>query len=83
MRVGELAKRTACEMETIRLYEKAGMLAALVRSKSSYCQYQPPHVERLQFIRHCRAFRMAWHRLECYRSFAPTRRGTAEPLTPC
>lgn len=58
MRIGELAKRTGCDIETIRYYEKTGLLPEPARSDGGYRLYQPQHQERLQFIRHCRSLQM-------------------------
>lgn len=58
MRIGELAKQTGCDVETVRYYEKAGLLPEPSRSDSGYRQYMASHLERLQFIRHCRSLQM-------------------------
>jgi Cd(II)/Pb(II)-responsive transcriptional regulator len=58
MKIGELAKHTGCDVETVRYYEKAGLLPAPGRSDAGYRQYLPEHLERLQFIRHCRSLQM-------------------------
>jgi len=55
MRIGELAKATGVGIETIRYYEKAGLLPAPVRETNGYRIYSRQHLERLAFIRHCRA----------------------------
>lgn len=59
MRIGELAKRTGTDVETVRYYEKAGLLAEPVRNAVGYREYQEEHQERLQFIRHCRSLQMS------------------------
>ncbi|HCE8942719.1 TPA: Cd(II)/Pb(II)-responsive transcriptional regulator [Pseudomonas aeruginosa] len=58
MKIGELAKRTGCPVETIRYYEREGLLPAPARSEGNYRQYTLAHVERLSFIRHCRSLDM-------------------------
>ncbi len=58
MKIGELAKRTDCPVETIRYYEREGLLPAPARSEGNYRQYDMAHVERLSFIRHCRCLDM-------------------------
>lgn len=58
MRIGELAKQTGCDVETIRYYEKTGLLPEPGRSDAGYRLYQAEHQERLQFIRHCRSLQM-------------------------
>lgn len=59
MRIGELATRTRCPIETIRYYEREGLLSPLVRSIANYRLYGNEHVQRLAFIRHCRSLDMA------------------------
>ena len=58
LKIGELAKRTGCLVETIRYYEREGLLPVPPRSEGNYRLYDDAHVERLQFIRHCRALDM-------------------------
>ena len=58
MRIGELAKRTDCDVETVRYYEKAGLLQEPGRNSAGYREYREEHQERLQFIRHCRSLQI-------------------------
>lgn len=58
MKIGELAKATGCEAETIRYYEREGLLAVPPRSEGGYRQYAQREVEQLHFIRHCRSLDM-------------------------
>lgn len=58
MRIGELAKLTGTDVETIRYYEKSGLLAEPARNGAGYREYTEAHLERLQFIRHCRSLQM-------------------------
>lgn len=58
LRIGELAQATGTGVETIRYYEREGLLPAAARSQSNYRLYGPGHVERLAFIRHCRSLDM-------------------------
>lgn len=46
----ELARRTGCNLETIRYYEKIGMMPAPPRTASGYRVYDERHVARLRFI---------------------------------
>lgn len=55
MRIGELAQRTGVEVDTIRYYEKSGLLPPPPRQTNGYREYGDRHIERLAFIRHCRA----------------------------
>lgn len=59
LKIGELAERTLCPVETIRYYERKGILPAPLRSENNYRLYGDVHVERLQFIRHCRSLDMS------------------------
>ena len=58
MKIGELADRSGCLVETIRYYERIGLLAPPERSANNYRAYNELHAERLLFIRHCRALDM-------------------------
>ncbi|MDZ5697087.1 MULTISPECIES: MerR family transcriptional regulator [Phyllobacteriaceae] len=46
----ELARRTGCNLETIRYYEKTGMMPDPPRTASGYRIYDETHVSRLRFI---------------------------------
>lgn len=59
MKIGELAKAGQCEVETIRYYEKEGLMPAPQRTVSGYRHYHSRHLDQLLFIRHCRAFGMS------------------------
>lgn len=59
IRIGELAKRTGCEVVTVRYYEKEGLLPEPARSEGNFRLYGDEHVERLQFIRRCRSLDIA------------------------
>ncbi len=58
IKIGELAKRTGATVETIRYYEKEGLLPKPSRSAGNYRLYNDTHIERLQFILHCRTLDM-------------------------
>jgi Cd(II)/Pb(II)-responsive transcriptional regulator len=58
MRIGELARQAQCRVETIRYYERSGLLSAPARSDGNYRIYRRDHAERLRFIRHCRSLDM-------------------------
>jgi Cd(II)/Pb(II)-responsive transcriptional regulator len=59
MKIGELAQVAQCTVETVRYYEKAGLLPETVRTAGNFRVYGPDHVERLRFIRNCRALDMS------------------------
>jgi Cd(II)/Pb(II)-responsive transcriptional regulator len=58
MRIGELAHTAGVDVQTIRYYEREGLLEAPGRTSSGYRAYGPQHVERLNFVRHCRSLDM-------------------------
>ena len=58
MKIGELAKLTDCQVETIRYYEKEGLLPPPARTDANYRVYTQAHTERLIFIRNCRSLDM-------------------------
>lgn len=54
IQIGELSKRTGCNIETIRYYERIGLLPAPARSAGGYRIYDAGVVRRLAFIRRAR-----------------------------
>lgn len=59
MKIGELARRALCPVETVRYYEKTGLLHAPLRdSVNNYRHYDNSHLEKLLFIRRCRSLDM-------------------------
>jgi Cd(II)/Pb(II)-responsive transcriptional regulator len=69
MKIGELAKQTGSQVETIRYYEREGLLPAPARSGGNYRLYGAAHLERLQFIRHCRSLDMTLNEIRSLLSF--------------
>ena len=59
MQIGELARQTGCAVDTIRYYEKQGLLPPPARSAGNFRDYADSHVERLRLIRHCRTLDMS------------------------
>jgi len=55
MRIGELSQATGVDIETIRYYEKKGLLPRPARRANGYRAYGQAQLEWLAFIRHCRA----------------------------
>ena len=58
MKIGELAEAAGTQIETVRYYERAGLLPEPGRSAGNYRIYDRVHVDRLSFIRRCRALDM-------------------------
>ena len=51
MKIGEVAKRSGIGIETIRFYEREGLLQEPERRPSGYRQYDESTVKRLEYIR--------------------------------
>jgi MerR family mercuric resistance operon transcriptional regulator len=50
--IGRVAAEVGVNIQTIRYYERRGLLAPPERTKSGYRQYSGDAVSRLRFIRH-------------------------------
>ncbi len=50
MKIGEASDASGCHIETIRYYERMGLLPAPVRTDSGYRHYTGAQVQRLRFI---------------------------------
>lgn len=59
MKIGELAKATDTPVDTIRHYERAGLLPAPSRTEANYRLYGEEQAQRLRFIRQCRSLDMS------------------------
>jgi DNA-binding transcriptional MerR regulator len=46
------------DVQTVRYYERESLLEAPARTASGYRVYGPAHLERLNFVRHCRSLDM-------------------------
>lgn len=51
MKIGEVARRSGVGVETIRYYERLGLLQTPDRRPSGYRQYGTAVIERLEYIR--------------------------------
>ena len=54
MKIGELSRATGTNIETIRYYERIGLLPAPSRTAANYRSYGDGHRARLAFVRHSR-----------------------------
>lgn len=52
--IGQVAEATGCRVETIRFYEKIGLMPPPARTEGNQRRYLQGHVERLRFILHAR-----------------------------
>ena len=51
MLIGELARRASVNIQTIRFYEREGLLPAPSRNNSGYRRYEASDLERVTFIK--------------------------------
>jgi DNA-binding transcriptional MerR regulator len=51
MKIGEVAKRAGVSVDTVRFYERVGVLPAAERTESGYREFEPATVERIQLTR--------------------------------
>lgn len=58
MKIGELARIANCSTETVRFYEKEGLLPQPGRNENNYRSYRHEHADQLRFIRNCRSLDM-------------------------
>jgi len=52
--IGAVSKQTGCHIETIRYYERIGLLPSPSRSAGGYRRYGLEHLKRLTFVRRTR-----------------------------
>jgi MerR family transcriptional regulator, mercuric resistance operon regulatory protein len=52
--IGELSKRTGCNIETIRYYERIGVLRRPARTEGGFRRYSLDDLRRLAFVRRAR-----------------------------
>ena len=50
MRIGELSKKTNFKIETLRFYEKQGLLTPVSRTEAGYREYDAESLKQLRFI---------------------------------
>ena len=59
MKIGEMSELFKIPRETIRFYEREGLMLPANRNNNNYRSYSESHVERLRFIKNCRNFNMS------------------------
>lgn len=74
MKIGQLSSATGVPVDTIRHYEREGLLLDPARTDSNYRVYEAAHAQRLSFIRHCRGLDMTLDEIRVLLRFkdAPT-----------
>jgi len=69
MRIGELSRHSGCDVETIRYYEREGLLDVPQREDNGYRRYGDGHLLQLNFVRHCRSLGMSLSDVRRLRDF--------------
>ena len=64
MRIGQVAGAANIGVETIRFYEREGLIAEPARRPSGYREYEQSVVERLSFIRRAKALGFTLHEIK-------------------
>ena len=59
MKISELADAVGMPTDTVRFYEKQGLLPAPARTDNNYRRYGAESMQRLRFIGNCRALDMS------------------------
>jgi len=54
LRIGEVAKKSYVSVETVRFYEREGLIALPKRNGSGYRQYPESVIKQIQFIQHAK-----------------------------
>ncbi len=80
MNIGELARATATRPETIRYYERIGLLPLPPRTAGNYRAYTTAHVGRLAFIRRARDLGFSIGRIKALLDLADRREESCETV---
>jgi len=60
----EVAKQGGVNLETVRYYERRGLLPKPPRNATGYRAFEPDAVRRLRFIRHAQALGFSLHEIK-------------------
>lgn len=77
MQIGQVAKRSGCSIQTIRYYEKEGLISPPARSEGNFRVYDSLTLEKLAFIKNCRALDLTLKEIKLLISLQDS------PSTPC
>jgi len=80
MYIGELSRRTGCNVETIRYYERARLIPRPNRTASGYRTYGEDHVRRLRFVRRCRGLGFSLDEIRGLLALADQRQRSCEAV---
>jgi len=78
--IGDLGKKTGTKVETIRYYERIGLLPAPARTSGNYRSYTPKHLGRLSFLRRARDLGFSLKQVRALLSLSDQRRRSCEAV---
>lgn len=78
--IGALAKVTGTKIETIRWYERVGLLQAPARTSGNYRAYDAVHLGRLSFIRRARDLGFSLEQIRALIDLAEDRERSCEAV---
>lgn len=81
LHIGELSDRTGVLIETIRYYEREGLIPRAPRTKSGYRLFQPEHLRRLVFIQRSRGLGFSIREIKSLLELANHRDRTCTAVT--
>ena len=55
LRIGDVAERSAVSVDTLRFYERRGLIRPIARRASGYREYEPEVIQLVRFIRRAQA----------------------------
>lgn len=79
MKIGEVSRQTGCNVETIRYYERIGIIAAPPR-RGTYRDYAPADVRRLRFVRRARELGFCLEEVQALLDLAPRQNENCEKV---
>jgi MerR family mercuric resistance operon transcriptional regulator len=56
LKIGEVAARSGVGIDTLRYYERLGLLPRAARTRSGYRVYDPKMIDRIAFIKRAKSF---------------------------
>ncbi len=79
--IGDAAKITGVQVETIRFYEREGVLPPPERGRNGYRLYSRAHIERLMFVKRCRALGFSLQETQSLLSLADSENRTCRQIS--
>lgn len=79
MTISEAARQAAVGVETVRFYERSGLLEQPLKPASGYRRYTQQHVQDLRFIKQCQSFGFTLEEAAILRKMLETGDASCEP----